>query len=405
MYRPRELAGVVREALETMPVVVVTGMRQTGKSTFLERDPLFAGWRRASLDDLNQLAAARASPRGFVQGDGPLAIDEAQRCPELLLALKAEVDRDRRPGRFLLSGSASFDLLRGTSESLAGRAVHLELHPFSRRELAGRLGHEPFLRRLFATGNPGRPSGRTVSAAEVLRGGLPPVCLGTARNPDVWFRGYRQTYLERDVRELGRVADLFAFRNLLRLAALRTGQVLKQSELARDAKLNAMTAGRYLGLMEASFVLSRLPPFLANRASRVVKSPKLYVGDSGLACHLAGVERLERADDEPLRGALFETYVAHNLAALLAARWPGAGLHYWGVQGRHEVDFVLASGRDCLAVEVKAGDRIDGRDAAGLRALLDGTPRCRAAVLAYNGTETLSLGERLWALPIDVVLG
>ncbi|MBI5489206.1 MAG: ATP-binding protein [Deltaproteobacteria bacterium] len=404
MYRPRELAAAVREALETVPVVVITGMRQTGKSTFLERDPLFAGWRRASLDDLAQLAAARTSPQSFVEADEPLAIDEAQRCPELLLAIKARVDGDRRPGRFVLSGSASFALLHDVTESLAGRAVYFDLHPFTRRELAGRLRDEPLLRTLFDGGTVGRPRGRRVTSREVLLGGLPPVCLGLARHPEIWFRGYEQTYLERDVRDLGRIGDLVAFRTLLHLAALRTAQVLNQSDLGRDAKLNAMTAGRYLGVMEASFVLARLAPFLANRASRVIKSPKLFVGDSGLACHLAGVERLATGDGEPLRGALYETYVAHNLAALLASRWPRARLHYWGVQGRHEVDFVIDAGRGCLAIEVKTADRFNERDLTGLRAFLAATPQCRAAVLAYNGTQSLPLGDRLWALPIDVAL-
>lgn len=279
------------------------------------------------------------------------------------------------------------------------------MHPFTRRELAGRLAPAPFVRRSFESGAPPRrtaPGG--VAPRAELDGGLPPVCLGQARRPALWFRGYEQTYLERDVRELSRIGDLVAFRNLLRLAALRTGQLLGVSELGRDAKLNAATAARYLGVLEASFVVRRVAPFLANRASRLIKSPKLYLSDSGLASHRAGVDQARLAAGDPMWGALLETYVAQNLAAILDADWPDARLGYWHVQGRHEVDFVIESGRDCLAIEIKAASRWHERDLAGLRVFLDRTPRCRVALLAYAGAEVVQLGARLWAVPLAGLL-
>ena len=158
-------------------------------------------------------------------------------------------------------------------------------------------------------------------------GGLPPVCLGQVQRPAIWFKGYEQTYLERDVRELTRVGDLVSFRNLLRLAALRTAQVLTISELGRDAKLNAATTARYLSVLEASFVVQRLAPYLSNRASRLIKSPKLYVSDSGLCAHLAEIDET-RASADVLWGALLETYAAQNLAAILESDWPEARLVY-----------------------------------------------------------------------------
>jgi len=239
---------------------------------------------------------------------------------------------------------------------------------------------------------------------EVLEGALPPVCLHQTRRPALWFKGYEQTYLERDLRELSRVGDLVSFRNLLRLSALRTGQVLAVSDLARDAKLNATTTARYLSLLEASFVVSRLTPYLANRASRLIKSPKLYIADSGLAAYLGGVDEARIEAGDPLWGALLETYVAQNLAGILEAEWPEARLGFWHVQGRHEVDFVIEQGRDTLAIEVKAAARWEDRDLAGLRAFLEKTPRCRAAVLAYGGTQQVRLAERLWAVPLSTVL-
>lgn len=364
------------------------------------------GRRYLSLDDPAQLAAARSDPQAFVRTDDPLTIDEAQKCPELLVAVKREVDRARRPGRFLLSGSANFALLKGITESLAGRALYLTLHPFSRRELAGRLAPAPFVRRAFENGEPARESAsHSVTAREIAQGGLPPVCLGEIQRAALWFKGYEQTYLERDVRELARIGDLMPFRNLLQLAALRTGQVLSVSELGRDAKLNAATATRYLSLLEASFVIRRLAPFLANRASRLIKSPKLYLSDSGLASHLAGVDEQDLQSRDPLSGALLETYCAQNLAAIIDSEWPEARLRYWHVQGRYEVDFVIECGRQCIALEIKASSRWDDRDLAGLRAFLDRTPDCRVAILAYGGTDVVRLGDRLWAAPIAAVLG
>lgn len=404
-YRPRAVGRIVRDALADMPVVVVTGLRQSGKSTFLQHERGLAGRRYVSLDDFAQLAAARGDPAGFVRTDEPLTIDEAQKCPELLSAIKREVDRARQPGRFLLSGSANFALLRGIGESLAGRALYVTLLPFSCRELHGDLRTTPFARRVFDDGRPPRTvTGRPVAPDAVLAGGLPPVCLEQVGRAATWFKGYEQTYLERDVRELTRVGDLIAFRHLLRLAALRTAQVLTVSELGRDAKLNANTTARYLSVLEASFVINRLPPYLSNRASRLIKSPKLYVADSGLCAHLAGVDAFREPTADLMWGALLETYVAQNLAAILESDWPQARLAYWHVQGRHEVDFVVEEGREALAIEVKAAARWDERDLAGLRAFLDRTPRCRAALLAHGGTDIVRLADRLWAVPLGTLL-
>jgi predicted AAA+ superfamily ATPase len=287
---------------------------------------------------------------------------------------------------------------------LAGRAGYFTLHPMTRREQRGTTAREPFLVKFL--GCPALPSGQAdpVTEREVLCGGLPPACLGPADGVAEWFRGYVQTYVERDVRQLSQITDLVAFRTLAQLAALRTGQVLAISTLARDTKLNAVTAGRYLDLLETSFLIRRLPPFLKNRSSRLVKSPKLHFTDSGLAAHMAGLTTLEPGRDDLLRGALFETYVAQNLAALLEAHLPEARLGYWHEQGRHEVDFVIEAGRKVFALEVKAATRWSGSDLSGLRAFLERTPACVAAVLACNGKEAVKLDERLFAIPLGKLL-
>lgn len=389
--------------MQTMPVVVLSGLRQAGKSTLLQREKSIAAERSyRTLDDFAVLAAARTNPESLLEDT--VTLDEVQRCPELLLAIKRSVDERRLPGRFVLSGSANLALLGHVSESLAGRAVYFTLHPMTRRELSGHVGKPPFLIDFMRSQTVPKGAAKPVTVQEVLMGGLPPACLGPVGAAGEWFRGYVQTYVERDVRQLSQITDLISFRLLAQLAALRTGQVLVISSLARDAKLSAATAGRYLNLLEASFLTRRIPPFLKNRSSRLVKSPKLYITDSGLAAYLAGVEDLEPGRDDLMRGALFETYTAQNLAALLEAHLPDAQLSYWNEQGRHEVDFVIESGRNVFAVEVKAATRWSESDLSGLRAFVERTPACAAAVLAYNGREAVHLGGRLFAVPLGHLL-
>ncbi len=405
-YKQREITKSLLGALKDMPVVVLTGMRQVGKSTLIQGEPALMNRRYINLDDFSHLEAARRNPESLIEGEDQVTIDEVQKCPELLTVIKRAVDRNRTAGRFLLSGSANFALLKGISETLAGRAVYLILYPFTQREITREVDSEPFLPRFFRSLK--LPSRRDpvqlIKPANIQMGGMPPVCLGQLEDPGLWFKGYEQTFLERDLRELAQVADLLTFRHLLRLAAIRTGQILKISELARDAKLNSSTTSRYLNLMETSFVIRRLEPYLGNRASRLIKSPKLYFGDSGLACHLAGVEDLESTSIEPLRDAMLETYVAQNLAGILEAKWPQARLYFWNIQGRYEVDFIIESEREVIAVEVKLAQRWVERDLSGLKAFRSAAPNCRAAILAYNGTEAVRLDKKIWAIPLRLLL-
>ena len=404
-YFQRELLSTVTEAIKEMPVVVITGMRQTGKTTFLQKQPELKSRRFVTFDDFPQLASAKADPDQFANSEEPITIDEVQKCPEILTAIKKVVDRARKPGQFLLSGSANFSLLRGIRESLAGRAIYLEMLPFSRREIFSRTAKAPFLKGFFEAPEIPRTSKlQAVTAEDVLKGGMPTVCLGEVRSHSLWFKGYEQTYLERDVREISQIENIIAFRDLLHLAALRTGQLLSPSQLGRDAKLGAATTSRYLSLFETSFLITRLAPYLRNRASRLIKSSKLYISDSGLGCFLAGLERIDSFQEEPLVGAMFETYVAQNLLSLIKSCWTEAQIHFWNIQGRHEVDFIIEANRQCIALEIKSSSRWHERDLSGLKAFLDSTPHCRAAILAHNGSEAVRLGKKMWALPLSLIL-
>jgi predicted AAA+ superfamily ATPase len=404
-YLPREIRRLVAQTMNSMPVIVITGMRQTGKTTFLQNDPLFKDYHYLSLDDFATLQTALSQPEALLAEGEKLCIDEAQKAPELLTAIKKAVDKKRKAGRFVLSGSANFSLLKGISESLAGRAVYLTMHPFSRREMNAVRNGEPFIVRLLEGKRaPVIERGEPVRPADVLRGGMPAVAFQGLGDAAVWFQGFEQTYVERDIRELARVDDPLGFRTVIKLAALRTGQIFNMSQLARDAHLSLVTATRYLQLAETSFLFDRLPPFLRNRSSRLIKSPKLYVADSGLACHLTDVESIDSKDDEPLRGVLFETYALQNLRSVLDAHLPNARISYWHVQGRHEVDFVVEHKKSCVALEVKATTRWSEGDLTSLRLFLEKTPSCRMGLLAYNGTQIAKVGETLWAVPMGTVL-
>lgn len=401
-YKPREISKVLNEALENMPVVVLSGMRQAGKSTLLLNQPELRNRRYMTFDDFGVLEAARRNPEELIAGEESLTIDEAQKYPELLNVIKREVDKKRTPGRFLLSGSANFLLLKKVAESLAGRAVYLTLHPFTRREIQGVTKEIPAITYFLEKGVFPNRNVKPISWQEIMKGGMPSVCLKEVKNPSIWFRGYEQTYLERDIRTLSQVADLVSFRHLLQLVALRNTKVLNISELARDAKLNVVTTSRYLSLMETSFILSRMPPYLGNRSSRLIKSPKIYLSDTGLASYLAGIKSLDL--NETNRGTFLENYVAQNLEGVFSAHYPDAKVTYWNIQGRYEVDFIIEIGSETIAIEVKNSSRWQERDLTGIKAYLSSSKRCRAAILAYNGNDVVKLENKILAVPISMLL-
>jgi predicted AAA+ superfamily ATPase len=279
------------------------------------------------------------------------------------------------------------------------------MRPFNRREIARRTGDTTFLEGFFDVQRiPKLGEFKPVQPEDILKGGMPSICLGEVEDQSFWFKGYEQTYLERDIREITQIGNMIAYRNLLHLACLRTGQILNLSQLGRDAKLTAETTSRYIALLEASFVISKLSPYLRNKATRLIKSPKIYVSDSGLACFMAGIDRIIRDNTDPILGSIFETYVAQNLLAIIGSRWKEARLFFWSIQGRHEVDFIVEVGQRCIALEVKSSARWEKRDLSGLEAFLAVTPHCKGAVLCHNGTEAVQLGEKIWALPLDLLL-
>ena len=396
---PRLAAPTLGDRLDVMPAVVVTGARQTGKSTLAQQ--LAPGNRRfLSLDDLDVVDAARRDPETLLGGSQPVTLDEVQREPNLLHAVKRSIDRQRQPGKFLLTGSANLFLMRRVSESLAGRASYLTLWPMTRREQRG-LGRGGIWEHLLnapahewldlVDAQPDEPEDwRTLAR----RGGFPSsaVHLETAQERAVWFDGYVRTYLERDLQDLSSISALPDFRRLMRAACLRMGQLVNQAELGRDVALPQPTVRRYLNLLETSYLLVRLPPYAVNRTKRLIKSPKLYWGDTGVAMHLT-------QEEEP-RGAHLENLVLHDLLTWRDARLERAEVLYWRTAIGEEVDFVIEAGDRLLPIEVKATRRPRLRDVANLRTFrAEYGCRAKTGLLLHGGTTVEWLAPDVLAAP------
>jgi predicted AAA+ superfamily ATPase len=396
---PRLLEAPLSAALKTFPVVVVTGARQAGKST-LVRQVEEGGRTYLTLDDLEVLERAREEPASLVRGSRRLTLDEVQRSPDLLLAVKQAVDERRTAGRYLLTGSANLLLMRRVSESLAGRAIHLTLWPLTRREQLG-LGTAGAWPRLFAAADGDWLDLLAAGSAPeedwrdlARRGGYPTPAVGL-RGPEEraqWFAGYTRTYLERDLQDLSAVGSLVDFRRLMRLACLHLGSLVNQTEIARDAGLSQPTVHRHLDLLEISYQLVRLPAYSVNRTKRLLKSPKLYWCDTGLALHLAG--------ETAPRGAHLEDLVLCDLLTWRDATVDAPDLLYWRTVGGDEVDLVVDWKGELLPIEVKATSRPRLADAKSLRLFRDEyRDRARAGLLLHAGSELAWLAEGVLAAP------
>lgn len=403
-YKTREMGPRLGDAIRSMPVVVVSGMRQTGKTTMLAKDDIFKGREYFTLDDFTTIAAARQAPNRLLEDHRAITIDEVQRCPDLLIAIKADVDRDRKIGKFVLSGSSNLTLLAQVTESLAGRAIYMTLHPMTRREITGKIRRDAWLLRFLKDRRPPPVLGTPLNDEEILTGGMPSVVLGNPRTIATWFTGFVQNYVERDVRQIAQITDLISFRTFAHLVAMHTGQILNVSSIARDADLPTATATRYLHILETSFLVHRLPPFLKNRSSRLIKAPKIYMTDSGLAAHMAGLSAKQSLLGDPLAGALLETYTLQNIIAILDAHVPSARVYYWHEQSRHEVDLVIEFEGSVFAIEIKSSARFSESDTKSLRAFMERTPKCVAGVVAYNGRTAAPVGENIWAVPLGQLI-
>jgi predicted AAA+ superfamily ATPase len=405
----RNLAVPVLAALRDTPVVYLQGPRQAGKSTLaqaLRHDGYDAEY--FTLDDAATLAAAQGDPDGFVSGlPGRVILDEVQRVPELFRAVKRSVDVQRKPGRFLLTGSAQALVLPKLSDSLAGRMEVLTLWPFSQGEIGGRK--EGFIDACFGREfKPGafRDTGWPSLTERIVRGGYPEVLTrdeGTRRR--AWFGSCITTILERDVRDLANVSGLRDLPRLLRLAASRAMGLLNFADLSRDAAMPQTTLQRYWALFEATFLVRTLPPWHSNLGLRMVKTPKVLLGDTGLLCHLLGLEALRLQADDLMTGAALECFVAGEMTKQITWSQTLPGLFHYRTHTQREVDFVLEDARGRLVgIEVKKSASVTSSDFKGLRHLADLTgKRFLRGILLYTGSTSVAFGANLFAVPVSAL--
>lgn len=407
----RHLTPAIETALADTPVVLLQGPRQSGKSTLVQSLADHVGSPRpyVTLDDATELAAARRDPEAFIAAHERVTIDEVQRAPELFPAIKRFVDRDRRPGRFLLTGSANILLLPKLSESLAGRMEILMLSPLSQRECEKHEGSivDDWFAGEDANDAKSRSSRRRVNDLwpRVLAGGFPEARERTAQRRSAWFASFVSTLLQRDVREFASLDALTAMPRLLSLLASRVGGLVNIAELGRSLQIPHTTLTRYLTMLEALFLLRPLPAWSTNLGKRLVKSSKLFLVDSGLVAHLRGADAGRLKDDGLLRGALLENFVVQEITA--QASWSAAQpsiFHYRTPQNR-EVDLVLerANG-EIVGVEVKSAASVQDSDFDGLRSLeADAKKRFVHGIVLYAGESAVQFGKRMSAVPVDAL--
>ncbi len=404
----RHAAARLRQALADRPVVLLHGARQTGKTT-LVRALAGADYpaRYVTFDAFTALSAARGDPAGFLAGiEGPVVLDEVQRVPDLFVAIKAAVDRERDPGRFLLTGSANVLLVPRLSESLAGRIEIVPLWPFSQGEIEGAV--EGFVDAMFDEAQPALgAAARGVALSErILRGGFPEaVAIGSADRRGAWFDAYLMTILGRDVRDLANIEGLIELPRLLALVAARPMALLNYAELVRSAGLSQSTLKRYFALLEAVFLVRTLRPWHANIGKRMVKTPKVLLCDSGLAAHLMGIDGARLAQDRTLLGGLLESFVAMEITKQIGWSTSAPELYHFRTHEGDEVDLVLERRSGALVgIEVKSAATVTGTDFKGLRALAQAAGRrFHRGVVLYTGAEVVPFGARLHAVPIEAL--
>jgi predicted AAA+ superfamily ATPase len=401
---PRYARMRLEEALADTPVVLVHGPRQCGKTTLAGIVGRAAGYTYVTFDDDVQLAAARSDPLGFV-ADLPdrVVLDEVQRVPDLFLALKSVVDRHRTPGRFILTGSTNVLLVPKLADSLAGRMEILRLHPLAECEIVGK--HPHFLDALFGRGFKNRHYDRLgVELAERIVAGGYPAALARAsqRRRLAWYRDYVETLVQRDVRDLARIGSLDALPRLLQLAASQTARLVNVAEMSGPFQLSRPTIRDYVTLLERVFLLEHLPPWHNNRLSRLIKTPKLHMGDTGVATALLGLDGAALVKDRTMLGQLLETFVFQELRRQASWHESPIEFHHFRDKDGAEVDIILEHGvRELAGIEVKAAATVTEADFRGLRKLQAAAgERFVAGVVLYDGESSAGFGQGLSAVPI-----
>lgn len=387
-YIARNLENIVNQVTKEYPVVLVTGPRQVGKTTMLQKLMEGTGRGYVTLDDLNERNVAKNDPELFLQlHKPPILIDEVQYAPELFSYIKISVDKNREPGLFWLTGSQVFKLMRGVQESLAGRVAVLSLTSLSQAEISGGAA-EPFTVDLEALTM--RKAGRKEADAgeifeRIYRGSMPAIINGTNSNSQIFYGSYVSTYIERDVRELSESIDALKFLRFITAVAARCGQMVNVAEIAADADINQVQAKGWLGILETLGIIFYLHPYSNNLLKRLVKTPKLYFYDTGLVCYLTKWSSAETLESGAMNGAILENYVVAEIRKTYLNCGKEPFLYYYRDKDAREIDIVLEHDGVLNPVEIKKTSN-PGTELTKVFKLLDksSVPRSKGAVICMK---------------------
>lgn len=393
--------------MEDTPVILLNGARQSGKSTLLQLMETDVETHSISLDDLMVLDTIQKNAQAYLSGvtTKRVIFDEVQRAPELFLPLKESVDKNRQPGRFILTGSSNVMMLPKLADTLAGRMQVIALWPLSQGELRSRK--EKFIDLAFS--NKPLPQVKEISLPDLVSllmvGGYPEVVLRkNTRRRQAWFQAYINTILQRDVQELSKIEGLTTLPNLLTLIATRTGGLLNAADLSRSLGLSNPTLQRYLGLLEAVFLVVSVPPWFSNLGKRLVKSPRLYLNDTGLLCHLLDLDETGLIENRNQLGPVLENFVVMELIKQCGWSEKHVRISHYRSHTGHEVDIILEAGSRVVGIEVKSASHLTSEHSKGLRHLREviGEKFHRGIVL-YTGRQTAAIDDRIWAMPVSAL--
>ena len=401
IYKKRLLLNNVLPAIKSFPVIVITGARQVGKSTFLKNE--FKDFKYINFDDYSYQEQAKKDPPSLWKGYNSIIIDEVQKVPEVLSAVKSAVDGSNRSIRFILSGSSNLLLMKNVSETLAGRAVYFEMQPMTYAEIEGtgeglftHLWEKDF--KFKDAGNSTNPQIKPVPF--LFKGFMPPLLnLDGEKEIVAWWDGYTRTYLERDLRELSQIESIIDFRKVMVSLALRTGNLLNQSEIARDAGISQSSVHRYVKLLEISNIIKQIPAFYSNKIKRIMKMPKIFFVDPALSVYLAGYYDTGHLSESRELGSFFETMVYLHLKVYSELMTPKSQIFYYKTTSGKEVDFILEHGREIMAFEVKMTDNPVFGDAKNIIEFIENFPKTIRGVIVHSGNSVKWLHSKVIAVP------